>query len=248
MDLINTAKLPIDIQKFLVPYVKSIIELYSSDVVSVFAYGSVTGADFDRRYSDINLGVVLKEVDAGILKKCAKIAKRGLRHKITPPLFLTREYINVSLDTFPVEFINMKCASLILYGEDTLKDIKVNNEDLRRECETQIKGKIITIRQAYLEQALRPKGIERVLKNALRSIFPVFAALLRIKKGSSPVDKNEILREVGEEFDIDISPFMLLYMGKKSERRMDSPRSETLVASFLSELAKLSKAVDTMEV
>lgn len=247
MDLKNLEKLPVKTQKPLGLFLTELIGIYGENIISIFVYGSVTGADYNPKTSDINVAVVLRDVSIIKLKPILKIIKRALRQRITAPLFLTPSYIKMSLDTFPMEFMTMKDSRLVLFGEDILADVEVKEEDLRRECEYQLKGKLVTIRQAYLEQASNRKGLENLIKASFRALIPVFQNILRMRSAHTPpVSKEELFSQLQEDFDIDAAPFLELLRDKKSDGRIGDKVAEAFLDDFLVQLERLSDTVDRM--
>jgi len=247
MGLKNIDKLPENVQRVIAPYLEKLLELLKDGVVSVFAYGSVTGPEYDRKRSDINIAVVLKDASAENLKPVLRTVRGGLKKNITVPLFLTPSYIGMSMDTFPIEFMEMKDTRCVLFGEDILEDINTGKEDIRRECEYQIKGKLLALRQVYLEQALKPHALEKLIKRSLRSLFPVFRNILRIKNGKTPSpERAEVLCELSEEFGIDIAPFLDVLNDDRSDGRIGKRSAEKFIDMFITQLERLSAAVDCM--
>ncbi len=249
MDDKNMGKLPPKVQKLLKPYLEKLHDIYRDSIISIFAYGSVTGPDYNPKTSDVNVAIVLNDTSSRTLKSALETVRSGMRKKITAPLFLTPRYIKMSLDTFPMEFMNMKDTRLILFGDDILAGITVEKEDLRRECEYQLKGKLLTIRQAYLEQALNRKALERLIKMSLRALFPVFQNMLRMRLNvQPPLDKAEILRRLSEEFKIDVGPFARVLHDTKIDGHIAGRSAESFIDAFLSQLEGLSRIVDDMQI
>src|SRR5437667_194921 len=79
------------------------------------------------------------------------LVKWGRKHRISTPLFMTKEYVLHSTDVFPIEFTEIKERHRIIFGEDIFKDLDIPFKDMRLLCEQQIKGKLLHLRQAYLE-------------------------------------------------------------------------------------------------
>jgi hypothetical protein len=247
MNIINLDKLPKEAQKVLKPYLEELLASLGGDIISIFVYGSVTGPDFNYKTSDINLSVVLREVSLDKMKSVLKTVRTGVKKKITAPLFLSPSYIKMSLDTFPMEFMSMKDSRLVLFGDDVLVDISADKKDLRRECEYQLKGKLLTIRQAYLEQALDRKGLEHVIKASFRSLLPVFQNVLRLgREEAPPLDKQEMLAQLGEEFDLDVSSFLEVLGDKKADGKIGGKHPESFLNDFLAQLERLTDIVDKM--
>jgi len=247
MLLKNIESLPESAKNVLMPYLEKLSGIYSHDIISIFVYGSVAGPNYDPRYSDINVAVVMRDASARMLSSAARLVRWGLRRKITAPLFIEPHYIKLSLDTFPIEFMNMKDSRIVLYGDDLLADVTVKREDLRKECEYQLKGKILTIRQAYLEQALRSKDLERLIKDATRSLLAVFKGMLRIKGIESlPRENEEIITRIGSEFNVDISPFLEVLNDIRTNGHLGGKTPESFIDSFLSQLEHMASVVDNM--
>ena len=247
MDLKGLDKLPRNAQKILPGYIDGIFSSYGEGIVSVFAYGSVTGSDYSPATSDVNIAVVVEDNSFGRIAPVLRTIKRGQKQKITAPLFLTTSYIKMSLDTFPIEFMGMKDTRQVLYGEDVLSDVEFDREDLRRECEYQLKGKLLTLRQAFLEQGLARKGMERLIKSSLSALIPAFRAVLRVQNGSSPSTvKVEVLRELSDEFGIDVSSFLEVLRDKQMDGHIAGKSAEEFLNDFLIQLERLSEIVDDM--
>ncbi|MFH1664846.1 MAG: hypothetical protein ABIA77_01725 [Candidatus Omnitrophota bacterium] len=247
MDIKNLEKLPEGVRDRLGWFAGELSGAFGEDIVSVFVYGSAAGAGYDPKHSDINVAVVMKDVAVGKLKPALKIIRAGLKKRITVPLFLTEKYIKDSLDTFPMEFMSMKDTRLVLLGEDVLRDIEAKRDDLRRECEFQLKGKILTIRQAYLEQALTRKGLERLIKSAFRALMPLFRNILRLKTGAVPPEgKKEMIESLGRELGVDVSSFLEVLRDRKMDGRVGGKDPGIFIADFIVQLERLSESVDRL--
>ena len=247
MDFKNLEKLPAAAARTLKPFLVKLLRISGENTVSVMAYGSVTGPDYDPKNSDINLAVFLKDVSLARLKPLLKLVRSGARKKITAPLFLTPDYVKMSLDTFPMELAAMKDTGCVLFGDDVLSGIAFDREDLRRECEYQLKGKLLTIRQAYLEQALDRRGLENLIKRSFRALAPVFQAMLGLRTGrAASLKKEDLLLAVAKEFNVDVTAFLEVLGDKKADGRIGGRDAEVFLSEFLAQLEKLSVIVDNL--
>ncbi|MBF0216304.1 MAG: hypothetical protein HQL30_04840 [Candidatus Omnitrophica bacterium] len=248
-ELLNVGMFPDNVKKALVPYVLAMLDSFKGGVVSVFAYGSVTGADYDPKRSDINLAFVLADNSMKKLLPASKCILSGLKKRINVPLFITPEYIRMSLDSFPVEFTEMKESRVVLFGKDILNDIEVRKEDLRRECEYQIKGKLLTLRQACLEMSGKAKDIDRLLKSALKGLFPVFRSLVRLKNaGVAGRGRREVLSRIGEIYGLDISVFVKILDGAATGCKPGPGDASRRMDDFFDVLNKISVLIDEIKI
>ena len=180
------------------------------------------------------------------LQKSLKLVSKGINKKITAPLFLTRKHIATSTDVFPIEFLEMKENHLLLYGEDLLTPLEINPANIRLFCEEQIKGKLIRIRQAYLEIGLKRKGIEALLKESLASLTPVFRNLIRLKDKIPPVKKEQIYSQLSAEFGLDRNVFLAILRDTKNDEKIDAQDVEVFFARYTAQIQKLAIAVDQL--
>jgi len=105
------------------------------------------------------------------------------------------------------------------------------------------------LRQAFMERGLERKGTERMIKASLGALIPVFRAALRVKTNElSPVGKQQVLEALGKEFGLDVSSFLEVLKDKKADGHIGGKKAEDFLNDFLAQLAKLSEAIDHLEI
>ena len=166
------------ITKLIDPYLRKLLAIHNENIISILLYGSATGKFYMPSKSDINLMVIFKDLGFSQLKSSLKIITHGIPKKIPAPLFLSLTHIETSKDVFPVEFLEIKENNILLYGSDLFSDMQIAETHIRLFCEREIKGKLIRLREAYLEIGLRKKGIESLMKESMYSLMPTFRALI----------------------------------------------------------------------
>lgn len=241
----NLDKLPIEVKKRITPYCEKLLELHRENIKSIIIYGSCASGEYVYKRSDINLLVICENIEFSDLKKSVSLITYGRKRGIPSPLFLTVRHIETSQDVFPIEFLELKENHITIYGEDVLKSLKINLEQLRLECEEQIKGKLIRIRQAYLETGRSPKKLALLLRTSLSSILPPLRNILRISGKTPPLLKSEVIATAQELIGIDGTVFRNILHLKSGEK---FPRLEGLFESYLKELTKIAVWVDELKV
>ncbi|MFH1868084.1 MAG: hypothetical protein ABH843_03845 [Candidatus Omnitrophota bacterium] len=241
----NIEKLTDEARKNFLPYAKEMLNIHKDNILSIFIYGSSASGDPMPGTSGINSTIVFKALGFLQLKDSLRVVDKGIRKRIAAPLFFTPEYINSSLDTFPLEFLEMKENNTVIFGEDLLADIEINASHIRFICEEQLKGKLIRIRQAYLEIGLRSKGIEVLIKESLGSLFPVFRGLLRLKGIKPPVKKEEAIGLLGETFGIDSNVFMAILKDKENDEKIGGLKTEAFLSKYIKQIERLAEISDS---
>lgn len=246
METLKLGDVRVEVGKLIRPYLEKLINIHKENIISINLYGSATGSDFSSKTSDVNLLIVFKELKLQDLKKSLKIVSRGIKKKIAAPLFLTLKHIETSRDVFPIEFLDMKENHLCLYGDDVLGTIDINDEHLRLFCEEQIKGKLIRLRQGYLEIGLRKKGIEALMKESMYALIPVFRNLLRLKGITPPTDKETILNRLAAEFGLEIDTFIAILKDRRGDEKIAGKDVEVYFEKYFNQIQKLAQMVDKL--
>lgn len=221
-------------------------ENLDDNIHSILVYGSAAGVNYNHGVSNINFAVIVKNLDFSVLKQSLGLIKSGRKHKIATPLFLTRDYILNSLDVFPVEFSEIKEQHKVIFGEDVFKDLDIPIKDVRLLCEQQIKGKLLHLRQAYLDIGDDPSVLKNFLLTVLNDLIPVFRQLI-ILKGQKPVgQKEEMLECLAGIFTLDKEPFLAVLRDKNRKILISSHQVEAYFQNFLNQLENLSRHMDSL--
>ncbi len=243
-ELINLERLPEEVKKLMEPYAKSLIELLDDNLCSIAVFGSATGEDFIPKKSNVNLLVVLKEVELTHLKKCFKLVAQGRKKGIVAPLFLTRRHMETSSDVFPVEFLDMRDSHQIIYGEPIFEGLDIGTENLRLECEEQLKGKLIRLRQVYLEVGANAKAISAVAVESLTSLIPVFRGMLKLVGEESPRAKRKVIDATSKRFGIEEWILQKVLDMKAGKAKLEKKDIEDFYGRYIKEIEKLAIAAD----
>lgn len=234
------------IEEKLKTFCRNLKDLYSNNLVSVILYGSFSKGNFIPKMSDINLMVVLKKIEFEDLSKAVKIFNRWNRVVRATPLLFTEEYINRSIDVFPIEFSDMKENYKILYGKDILKGIKVDDKNLRYACERELKEALIKLRQSFIEAKQSSFILQKIMINSFSSITAILRHLLKITGTTPSYDTEELLVALSEKFNFSKDAASTIFRLKKKEIRLSSQEIKNLYLNWLSEIEKLTLKVDQL--
>jgi hypothetical protein len=219
---------------------------FDNHLVSVILYGSALSDDYAQKKSDLNFLIVLSEEGIDQLHLSYDIAARWRKKKVSTPLFLTKQYIESSLDTFPVEFINIKHKYSVIYGEDVLSGLSFDKEFVRIQCEKELKGKLLLLRERYVETCGKARTLIELIGNSVSTFVFIFNGLLYLKDKAIPDKKQETIRMVAEDFNVDQDLFLSLLQIKTGSLKPSSDETGALFRKYLSEIRKLSMSIDTL--
>jgi len=242
----NISEFPRLIQPVIIEFANKLLKNLDDNVHSIVVYGSAAGVNYNHGVSNINIAVIVKTLDFSVLKQSLALVKSGRKHRISTPLFLTKEYILNALDVFPIEFSEIKEQHRVIFGDDIFKDLDIPLKDVRLLCEQQIKGKLLHLRQAYLDIGPNPFVLKNLLLSALGDLVPVFRQLI-ILKGQKPIEqKEEMLEDLAKIFSLDPGPFLAVTHDKNRKILISSNQVEAHLQNFLNQLEKLSRHMDSL--
>jgi len=238
------AKIPDRPQDIFAPLTRDYREVFGSDLISLMLYGSAAGGSYVKGKSDINILVVLTPEGMNRLDGALTVVKNWRKQNVTVPLVMTKDFIATSLDSYPIEFLNMQNNSTLIYGEDVLKGLTFKPEDLRLQIERELKAKILLLRKEYLGSEGSVRDLRNLIGRSVTAFVSIFNALLYLKTGSAPKDKRATMNEMGRAFGLDSGVFDLCFRIREGTDKLSKPEITSLFKKYVSEAEKVSHLVD----
>jgi hypothetical protein len=241
-------RLPEHIKKMADAFVANLRECFGDSLLSVILYGPAARGEEMKNRTLLHFMAVVKDNTPSALAPCTAFVKRWMKDRIAVPLFITPDYIGTSLDTFPLEFMEMRSSYAVVYGEDVLEGIEFQDIDVRSECEREIKGKLLHLRAEYLIHRGNWKELAHLVHRSLETFRLVFAGVLFLKKLDTPEKTPDLLDAVSAEYSLDGALLRRLYDLSRGSGKLDQEESDRIFDLYVEELDKLSRALDAFRV
>jgi len=239
----NDLKISQKCKNILKNFSQGLQDIYHDELLSIVLYGSAASGEFVDKHSNLNLVVVLRNTDLEILEKASKLIHR---YKMLNVLFMTKDYIASSTDVFPVEFLDMQDNYFVIHGEDILKDIHVDVRNLRFQCEQELKGKLVKLKQMYLAAYGNERALERLLFMSFTSILHILRNVLRLKGKKPPYLKQDVIKEIASELKIDNESWQKILAVKNKQIRLNKQEILKLFLVFARDLEKIVNITDRL--
>jgi hypothetical protein len=210
------------------PFLEEILSTYRDRIHSIHVTGTATTDDYDPKVSDVNSLFVLKEMDLKFLELIAPLGKKYGKKRVSAPLIMTPDYIQKSLDVFPVEFLNFKLIHTTVFGEDILDNIDIDRKDLRHQCERELKVKLIWLRQSYISSLGNKKFITLLGKEP-------------------PLLQGKVIASLAESTGINTGVFSKILMEKHEKIKLSLEELNTIFEDYYSATEKLGSIVDEIK-
>ena len=218
------------------------------DFLAAYLTGSVLTQGFDPARSEVNVLLVARRLGVETLDAVARALPESKQPPRFAPLLMTERQIEKSLDSFPIEWIEIQEQHLLLEGNDVLGNLQVPRTYLRLQCEHELRAKLILLRQSYVLSAARPDRLEAVLRSSASGFATLFRTLLRLAGESPPADSAQVIERVADVHKLQAEGLLGAYLVRANQRRYRGHELLAIYRKFLAEIERLVNAIDGMQV
>ena len=239
--------LPSDVRETLRSYLTDVTDLFGPLLEAVILYGSAARGDYMPGRSNINVLLLLAKHDLEALQRYAKQHRRWSREQIVVPLFLTEDEVRSSADLFPLEYLEIKEQHVLLAGRDPFPALAIDVRNLLAECEQEIRGNLLRLRQRFVEGSGKPEAAAILLPLSLTALLPSLRGLLRLLKIPAPGKAEALIADLHAGLGVDPVTFqdvLQLKRGLISPGPFETPR---LFERYVSSLQTLVERVEQLK-
>lgn len=219
---------------------------YGAALRSVVLYGSAARGDFQEGVSDLNVLVLLDDASPEALRRGSRAAQTWVKEKNPPPLLFGAEEWRRSADVFPIEVADIRDAHLVLHGDDPFEGVRVESRHLRLQCERELKGKQVQLRENYLLFCDQPEALGEVLRRSLSTFLVLFRTVLRLAGEDPPHDPEETIRRTAARVGFDAAPVLEILRTKRSGRALRPAADAPEVVGYLEAVGRAAEFVDRL--
>jgi hypothetical protein len=234
------------VKQILDDFVQDLQRLYGSELVAVFLYGSAAAGEHVPGRSDINVAVVLTTLTPPLLRKASGHLRGWARRGLATPVFFDPEFVHDALDVFPIEWLDMQERHRTLWGPDLLAELRIEVASLRRQCEQELRGKLLKLRQAYVESSLSPKDLETVLVSVASGLVVLARTLLHLKQVEERGGAATVFESLETQFAVRTAHLRKAWRLKRGEVRVTGSELDLLYQGVLAEFQQLVRVVDAL--
>lgn len=191
-----TRSVPHSIRDTIDMYVQLFRELAGDNVKALTLYGAVASDSFKPERQAVRNVAVLGKVDLDLLRKIANNGTKLGKANIAAPLIMTADYIASSLDTFPLEFIEICQTSINLFGDDHFADLTFEPTHIRLQCERELKTTLIGLRQGLLAAAGKEKMLGTLEMGVAEGLLRTLRGLLWLKGDTAAKPSDQVVTAI----------------------------------------------------
>ncbi len=166
-------------------------EALGDNLVSAFIHGNCLMEGFSSLESTWTVSFILKSNSIEDLLPLQKLTAKAKRDNIEFNHIFSRFEIKSSQDVFPLEFLHIKSRNVTICGEPPLADFYPNLAELRMECERELRGLLVHLRQffLYLKEYRNP---HEIYVRSTITLLPLLYGVYYILTGNYPENHEQV--------------------------------------------------------
>ena len=217
-----------------------------ANLESVILFGSAVAGDFHPEFSNVNLFCVIRDSSFAALQTLAPVVKWWDGQKQPPPLFMTQDEIERSVDVFTIELIDTQQHHRVLFGEDVVQSLSIPANLHRVQVEYELREKLALLRQHLLLASGNESRLWELLVRSVSSFATLFRHALIVLGHNAPVGKREAVQALSKQIGFDTSG--ILQVLDIREKRADRKRFDVndVFSRYLAAVEHVAAAVDRM--
>jgi predicted nucleotidyltransferase len=220
---------------------------YNDRLVSVVLYGSGASDDHHRKFSDLNVLCVLKQVTPRELGEGEPILRWWREHGHPSPLLMSEEEAHHSADCFPIEFHDMKDRRKLLSGVDVIADVRVDTRNYRAQVEHELRAKLFRLRQKGAQVLSDPAQLLQLCVDSVSNFCMLGRHALVVSGATAKTERRAVVHQLGQILTMDTSPFDILLDIREDKPGVDPGDPGELFAMYLERIQRLIEFVDGLE-
>lgn len=139
------------------------------------------------------------------------------KHKISVPLIVSLPFVQSSLDSYPLEFLDIQSDYVNYYqSEDIIVALQFDKDDIRLQIERELKGKWLLTRLAALQFKKRNRHLFKVLHESFHALIPVFKGFCFLHGIIPPKETEKLILSLEEILHTDLKVLKYLSSQKKA--------------------------------
>jgi hypothetical protein len=244
MTCLTTEKLSPSLQAKISPFFHEILESSAAQIDSIYLVGGVLTEDYREGAAKIDSVIVLHKVDLAFLDILAPLGGKYGRQGLAAPLLMDPAYIHSSLDVFPLEFLNFKLLHHALYGEDWFAKLEINRQELRYQCERELKGKLLWLHRIYVSAMGDRKVLAGDIVRHFDGYLPLFRGLAHLLGQAPATGLKAAIEQVGQLTGLATEVFAEIYASKQNQTQPAKEEISQMFEKFYRATEKLTEVVD----
>ena len=168
------------------------------------------------------------------------------KKKFPAPLIFSRAELEQSTDVFAIEMLDIRQRHRILYGQDIFTGMNVPMDRHRVQLEHELRTKLLTLRQSYVQAAGDDKRVRRLMLDSISAFSTLFRHTI-ISMGEQPAHhKADNIKRLAERTGFDPGIFLKLLQVRERKAKENEIPAASAFAQYVDGINTVVQAVDAL--
>lgn len=226
--------------------VKRLNAAFGNRLISVVLYGSAAAGNQQKGYSDLNVLCVLSEITPRELAQVAPVFRWWRGQGNPAPLLLTRREFETSTDCFAIEFHDIRDQHRILFGEDVVSELQIDDSFYRAQVEHELRAKLLRLRHKAAVVLADRQLLSRLLADSISTFSVLFRHALILHGVEAPLARREVIAKAAAFFNFNAESFERLLDLRDGKIAGQDVDFHTLLADYMMQVSVVIDAVDRL--
>jgi len=215
-----------------------------SNLLSVVLYGSAATGEFHEGHSDLNVLCIVQNLGRDDLGKLHAASAWWAKKGHPAPLYFTLDELQHSTDVFTIEWLDIKAAHRILYGEDVMASLQIPMDLHRLQVERELRNNTLRLRQHYLRHPADNKKTLELMTSSISTFAALFRHALIALGEEAPPTKRATVDRVASVLGFDPAPFQTIFDIREKQKRERDVDVAATFGAYLDGVSKVTEEVD----
>jgi len=234
-------------EKLLTQLTEKLKDAFERRLVSVTLYGSAAAGEHNRSFSDLNVFCVVTELTSRELADSEPVFRWWREQGHPSPLLMSREEVLHSTDSFPIEFLDMRERRRVLYGEDIVAELQIDDRYHRAELEHELRSKLLRLRQKATAVLSDREMLVRLMADSASTFLVLIRHSLLAARKEAPRQRRALLAAAGEAFCFEPRALYTLVDLREEKKKAREIDAIPLLDQYMGEIQAVIAAVDRQE-
>jgi len=173
-------------------------------LVALIVFGSAARGAWRPGKSDVDVMVVLRDDGREVLERIAHPLLAARYAARIEAIILRESEVGRAADVFPLLYDEVREDGVVVHGESPFAKLHISDKHRRLRIEQELREARIRMRRMVTDGDGAPAALANVVDRKLRQVRSPLRALLRLDGADPGAGLDEVVRAVGERFDVPV--------------------------------------------
>lgn len=163
---------------------------------SATLFGEAVTSGILHGHDAVRSVLVVEGVELSSLRSLAQHGPRLAKSGMTAPIVVTSKYVHESLDTFPLEWLEIQQQGVTVLGNDPFSGLVFEPTHVRLQCERELKRVLMGLRQGLLAATGKERAVSFLERDAVDTLIRTLRGVLWLKGRREHLSAAVVMEEI----------------------------------------------------